>query len=254
MTRTSQRTVVVAVLAIVPSLAACRAGASLRPPSQPQPTDTATALAMPAGTPSPAEVLRRTHLAMRALRSYEAHATFFRWNRDGEEGYPPQLWQTDYRYEPPDRHSFTGWYPGLSLDGTPQPEDQPGETIRIGPHYWQRTSLQPDAAWTCTRYDVSPPDTDATPPDDADYVGFEQTTFGARHHFRHVNHWPDGAVSLTDYWIDAATWHVVRIDSTLTSGSHTELDLRQLDAFDSPTQIVPPGPCVLPTATATEEP
>ena len=100
-------------------------------------------------------------------------------------------------------------------------------------------------------YDIVPPTGPSgyAPSDDSEYLGLEVTSVGTRHHFRHTE--PD---YVSEYWIDPATWYVTQVDGTSTRAGRTEYDMRVLDAFDSPAQIVAPSQCVTATPTPTAEP
>jgi hypothetical protein len=190
----------------------------------------------------PAEILARTRAAMSALQSFEAHVTFLEHVPDAGTWF---FTSTDYRFEPPDRHSHVSRTWPVYPNGTPG-EASVGESRRIGGSFWSRSDIMDPGAWHCEPYDIPPPDLGTyNPPPGSAYLGLERTSQGERHHFRHQ--W---SASRSDFWIEPGTWRVVRIEDAPVAGSAGTLSVRVLDAFDTPAQIEAPGPChAFPTVT-----
>jgi hypothetical protein len=222
------------LVAVVPTIAA---SCGQRPAASPAGGGTA-----PAEAVTPAEVLRKTREAMAALTSFEAHRySATRFLPDG----PTQVDIADYRFEPPDRHSFVvrGWV--IGSDGKLGALTDGGEARQIGSSFWARSAAwDASAPWTCSVDDTRPDPMSYAPPLDALFLGEVKSSLGSWYRFRSE---PRGS----EWWIDATTYLVSRTESTNMTGSASEIVTYSLDSYNTPSQIVAPGPC-LPAASDDE--
>lgn len=88
-------------------------------------------------------------------------------------------------------------------------------------------------------------------------MGLVQTTLGSAYVFRNERKpGADGGQSSHLLWIDPQTFLPLRVETTWTSPSGSEVDVRIIDGYNSPTRITAPGPCnpsPTPTSMGAEE-
>jgi len=233
---------------LAPCLALCLATAGLaacRPNSSPAPDVQATPTPLPTADPtlSGAEIARRSRDVMAGLSSFEAHLVWVD-RVPGSGSFPDATWSgiTDYRYEPPNRHSYVSYSPdsGKQFEGRWE-----------GKQFFTRDGK--DAPWACEIWDIEPPDTASYAPRAEYYVGVEATSLGGRYHFRRLEPHEEEALEpdTNDVWVEPGTYRVLKTIWISHRPDHHRYEFRDLSAFDSPRQIYPPGPCV--TATPTVE-
>lgn len=212
---------------------------------QPGPSTTPRLLtSSPHATMEPATVVKNAQTAVAGLTSLEAHSVRI---ESGVGNDPSAVTIADYRYEPPNRHSYVIRFPEARTITATSPGGFPEgyEAIRIGEHYWSRRGLAPAGPWACETYDVVPPDIQGYAPANSDgLVGLVQSTLGSAYVFRKERQPDDdGGQSAHLLWIDPQTFLPLRVETTWTSSSGSEVDIRIIDSYNSPTQITAPGPC-----------
>lgn len=221
------------------SLAACAPRATTS--TAPLPTATPVPTADP--TLSGAEIARRSRDAMAGLSSFEAHFVFVI-RSPGSGSMSDAIWPgiTDYRYEPPNRHSYVSFSPDSGKQFEARWE---------GKQFFTRDGK--DAPWACEIWDIEPPRVTSYAPDAEDYVGVDATSLGDRYHFRRLEPPEDASLEpeTHDVWVEPGTFRVLKTISISHRPDEHRYEFRDLSAFDSPRQIYPPGPCV--TATPKED-
>lgn len=217
------------------SLAAC----APRPTASTAPQATATPLPTPDLSLSGAEIARRSRDAMARLSSFEAH---FVWvaRIPGSGSFSDAIWSgiTDYRYEPPDRHSYVSFSPDSGKQFEARWE---------GKQFFTRDGK--DAPWACEIWDIEPPRVTSYAPRAEDYVGVDATSLGGRYHFRRQEPHEDASLEpdTDDVWVEPGTYRVLKTISISHRPDEHRYEFRDLSAFDRPRQIYPPGPCVTAT-------
>ncbi len=189
------------------------------------------------GTCSPQDV----RAAMARLRSFEAHRTSTERQWDGSL----RVFSLHIRFERPDRHSWVarGWLVGAS--GAAGSAEDVGEARQIGTSFWwRRSEHDQDSQWTCQVDETQPDPLAYAPPLDAVLIGAEATWVGDWLRFR-------STVGDTEetWWINAGSCLVQRIEYTRGGESEFEIVEYWLGAFNTPSRIAAPGPCVAVTAT-----
>ena len=200
----------------------------------------------PASTPNASEILSNVRAAMLTLSSFEVHVVSI--DTEAAFSLPPVV--TDYRFEPPDRHSWVVHpFPRRPQAAGADVTDSGSEARRIGTRFWTRESVDSDD-WTCKRYNIEPPALESyVPPAGATLLGVIQTSLGSSYRFRHEYPGQGEEMMFTrsDYWIDPTTSRVTRIEHVrYTSTAVANQEIRLLDKFDSPSQIVAPNRCLFP--------
>ena len=238
--RLNHRCTLALCLAAVAFSAACRQPTTIATTLQTPPTPIPTADPVLTG----AEIARRSREAMAGLSSFEAHVVFVvRSPGSGSMSDAIMHGITDYRYEPPNRHSYVSYSPdsGTQLEARWE-----------GKQFYTRDGK--DAPWACEIWDIEAPRTASYAPMGEDYVGVDRTSLGNRYHFRRLEPNTDEPLEpdTSDVWVEPGTYRVLKMTSITHSPNEHRYEFRDLSAFDSPRQIFPPGPCVTATPTAEE--
>lgn len=231
---------VVAVCLVAASLAACAPQALESPAVRSTPTPIPTADPALTG----AEIARRSREAMAGLSSFEAHMVFMV-RIPGSGAFTDAVWSgiTDYRYEPPNRHSHVSFSPDSGKQFEARWE---------GKQYFTRDGK--DAPWACEIWDIEAPRVSSYAPGAEDYVGVDATSLGGRYHFRRVEPHEDDSLepNTHDVWVEPGSFRVLKTIWISHRPDEHRYEFRDLSAFNSPRQIYPPGPCVTATPTAEE--
>lgn len=222
------------------SLAACAPHAATSPAVRSTPTPIPTADPALTG----AEIARRSREAMAGLSSFEAHMVFVV-RIPGSGSFTDAVWSgiTDYRYEPPNRHSYVSFSPDSGKQFEARWE---------GKQFFTRDGK--DAPWACEIWDIEAPRVSSYAPGAEDYVGVDATSLGGRYHFRRVEPHEDDSLepNTHDVWVEPGTFRVLKTIWISHRPDKHRYEFRDLSAFNSPRQIYPPGPCVTATPTAEE--